>query len=115
VAQKTFPEFSVVEAGRGAASEPEPGLTRRLGAYNDKLFLAEHHMQAGWAGAKHSHVHDQVVYVVKGHLRVCVAQTTFEVGQGDSFVVRGGVEHQAWAVADSVVVDVFTPMREDYL
>jgi hypothetical protein len=40
---------------------------------------------------------------------------TFEAGQGDSFVVHGGVQHQASALAPSVVIDVFTPCREDYL
>jgi quercetin dioxygenase-like cupin family protein len=37
------------------------------------------------------------------------------VSAGDSFVVRGGIEHQATALADAVVLDVFTPCREDYL
>jgi len=36
------------------------------------------------------------------------------IGAGDTFVVRGGVEHQAWALEPAVVVDVFTPTRDDY-
>jgi quercetin dioxygenase-like cupin family protein len=39
----------------------------------------------------------------------------FVVGAGDSFVVKGGVEHQAWALEPAVVLDVFTPYREDYV
>ena len=35
--------------------------------------------------------------------------------QGDTFVVRGGVEHGASALEESLVIDVFTPCREDYL
>jgi quercetin dioxygenase-like cupin family protein len=97
------------------ATTPEAGLERRVGAYNDKIFLAEHRMENGWVGAAHSHPHDQVVYVVSGHLRVVTGDKTFEIRQGDSFVVRGGVLHQASALAPSVVIDVFTPCREDYL
>jgi quercetin dioxygenase-like cupin family protein len=82
-------------------------------ADNDKLFLAEHQMVKGWVGTVHSHAHDQVVYVVRGHLRVTCQGRTFEIRSGDSFVVRGGVEHGASALEDSVVVDVFTPCRED--
>ena len=95
-------------------SHPEPGLTRRVGAYNDKLFLAEHHMEKGWVGTKHRHPHDQMAFVIRGHLRVTAAERTFEVRAGDSFVVRGGVEHQATALEPSLVIDVFTPAREDY-
>ncbi len=51
----------------------------------------------------------------------CTARSTwmwpvgiFDVGEGESFVVDGGVEHQAWALEESEVLDVFTPMRDEY-
>jgi quercetin dioxygenase-like cupin family protein len=103
------------EAANIKPSQPEPGLTRRVGAYNDKLFLAEHVMEKGWVGAKHSHPHEQIVYVVLGHLKVTVGDESFDARAGDSFVVQGGVEHQASAVEPSLVIDVFTPRRDDYL
>jgi quercetin dioxygenase-like cupin family protein len=110
-----FPDVDFVAAGDARTSVPEAGLERRVGAYNDKLLLAEHRMENGWAGAAHRHPHDQIVYVVSGHLRIIAGDRTFEARQGDSFVVRGGVQHQASALAPSVVIDVFTPCREDYL
>jgi quercetin dioxygenase-like cupin family protein len=94
---------------------PEPGLERRILAHNPNLMLVEHVMEAGWAGARHSHPHDQLVYVLRGHIRVSSGSDVFEAHTGDSFVVNGGVEHQAWALEASVVLDVFTPTREDYL
>ncbi len=84
-------------------------------AYNDKLFLAEHQMVKGWGGAMHSHPHDQVVYIVRGHLRVNCQGKSFALRAGDTFVVRGGVQHGAFAIEDSLVIDVFTPCREDYI
>jgi quercetin dioxygenase-like cupin family protein len=110
-----YPDFSVAHSADAPNSTPEPGLVRRIGSYNDKLFLAEHRMEKGWVGARHSHPHEQVVYVISGELEVTITGTTFRVRAGDSFVVRGGVEHQASALADSLVIDVFTPCREDYL
>jgi mannose-6-phosphate isomerase-like protein (cupin superfamily) len=107
-------EVVVVPAGAAGASAPEPGLTRLVGAYNDKLFLAEDRME-GWIGAAHSHPHDQMAYVISRHLRVRAGERTFEVHTGDSFVIAGGVEHQATALETSVVIDVFTPCRTDYL
>jgi quercetin dioxygenase-like cupin family protein len=112
---KAFPDLVVVAHDKGLQSEPEEGLKRRVLAYNDKLFVAEHEMVKGWVGRVHSHPHDQAVYVVRGHLRVMCQGKTFEVRTGDTFAVRGGVEHGASALEDSVVVDVFTPCREDYI
>lgn len=110
-----YPDFILTDATAGNVSTPEPGLTRKVLAYNDKLFLAEHRMQKGWQGALHSHPHEQIVYIVSGHLRVKCEGKEYDVRGGDSFLVRGGIEHGASAVEDSVVVDVFTPCREDYL
>jgi quercetin dioxygenase-like cupin family protein len=93
----------------------EPGLRRRILAHNDKLMLVEHRMEAGWAGARHSHPQDQLVYVISGHLRFSAGDQSFEVKDGDSFVVKGGVEHQAWAIEPSSVLDIFTPYRPDYV
>jgi unsaturated pyranuronate lyase len=112
---KTIPDVVVVKHQDGKTSEPEAGLKRRVLAYNDKLFLAEHEMAKGWVGTVHSHPHDQIVYVVHGHLTVTSQGKTFEIRTGDTFVVRGGVEHRASALEDSLVIDVFTPWREDYI
>lgn len=110
-----YPELSRPPSAPPAFT-PEPGLTRRILANNPKLMLVDHHMEAGWVGTRHSHPHDQLVYIISGHLTVhCGSAEPFEVRAGDSFVVRGGVEHQARAHEASHVLDVFTPTREDYL
>ena len=111
----TFSDFCVVYSSDTAVTAPEKGLVRRIGAYNDKLLLAEHRMEKGWRGTRHQHPHDQVVYVVGGQIVVVVGNEVFTACAGDSFVVRGGVEHEAAALEDSVVIDVFTPCRNDYL
>src|SRR5258708_12391136 len=112
---KKFPDLIVVKQEAAKESKPEPGLTRKVMAYNDKLFLAEHQMSRGWAGSVHSHPHDQIVYVVRGHLKVTCQGKTFDVREGDSFVVRGGVEHGASALDDSLVIAVFPPFQQHYI
>lgn len=113
--ERVFPDLVVIKSGEARESTPEPGLTRKVLAYNDKLFLVEHRMQKGWAGALHSHLHEQVAYVISGHLKVTCLGQTFDARAGDSYVVRGGVEHGAAALEESLVVDIFTPCREDYI
>ena len=109
------PDVVFTPAGKVRSSSPEPGLSRLVGAFNDKLFLAEHRMEKGWIGTAHSHRHDQMAYVISGHLSIRAGEEMFEARAGDSFVIRGGVEHQARALEPSVVIDVFTPCREDYV
>jgi quercetin dioxygenase-like cupin family protein len=112
---QVFPEFSYVKGSAVKQSQPEPGLSRGVGAANNKLMVVEHRMEKGWVGARHSHPHEQIVYVISGHLKVTCGDTTFEVSSGDSFVVKGGIEHQASAIENSHVIDVFTPCRNEYL
>lgn len=115
VRSSEFSDLIVVRAAEAPETSPERGLTRKIMAYNDKLFLVEHRMDKGWSGKVHSHPHDQVVYVIRGHLKVTCGPTSFDARTGDSFLVRGGVQHGASAVEESVVVDIFTPCREDYI
>ena len=89
-------------------------MTRQVLAHNDELMLVRHYFEQGWTGERHSHPHHQLVYVVKGALQVEVEGEAFDVLAGDSFIVNGGVEHQASALEASEVLDIFTPAREDY-
>jgi quercetin dioxygenase-like cupin family protein len=107
-------DFSFVAAEDVRSFSPETGMVRQVLAHNNKLMLIRHFFEKGWAGAKHSHPHEQLVYVVTGKIHVDVAGRTFDVQAGESFVVEGGVEHQAWALESSEVLDIFTPVREDY-
>ncbi|WP_035358906.1 cupin domain-containing protein [Edaphobacter aggregans] len=93
---------------------PEPGMRRQVLANTDQLMLIRHYFDADWVGARHSHPHYQLVYVISGAIRVDVGGKVFDARAGDSFIVDGGVEHQASALETSEVLDVFTPTREDY-
>jgi len=95
-------------------SSPEPGMLRQVLAHNPHLMLVRHRLERGWTGALHSHPHHQIVYVVSGQIRFDAGGKSSELRSGDSVVVNGGVEHQAWALADSEILDIFTPSREEY-
>jgi quercetin dioxygenase-like cupin family protein len=110
----TSENIRLVELKDRRVFSPEAGLSRQVLAYTSKLMLVRHLMEKGWVGARHSHPHEQLVYIIRGHLRFTGGEKTFEVREGDSFVVPGGTEHQASAVEESEVLDVFTPFREDY-
>jgi quercetin dioxygenase-like cupin family protein len=93
---------------------PEPGMIRQVLAWNPHLMLVRHKFEAGWKGARHSHPHHQLVYVVRGHIHFAANGKSWEMRAGDSVVVDGGVEHEASAFEASEVLDVFTPYRQEY-
>lgn len=93
---------------------PEPGMERQVLAYSPHLMLVRHIFKKGWNGARHSHPHHQMVYIVRGHIRFEAEGKSWDLRSGDSIVVDGDVHHQASALEDSEVLDIFTPYREDY-
>lgn len=114
----TSPEFPDVMrrlASDAVVFHPEPGLERRVLAHNPNMMLVEHRMAKGWVGTRHSHPHDQLVYVIAGRIGFRCGGESFEAAAGDSFVVKGGRPHEAWALEAAIVLDVFTPYREDYV
>ena len=108
------PSTQPVSLKDAKAVAAEEGLERQVLAFTSRVMLVRHLLKAGWKGARHSHPHEQLVYVVSGRLQFVSGDASFEAGPGDSFVVPGGVEHQAAALEDAEVLDVFVPFREDY-
>jgi len=107
-------KIAVISSDDAGMSVPEPGLRRQVMAFSPSMMLVRHRMAKGWIGARHSHPHEQMVYVVSGHIEFEEPAAKFDAKAGDCFLVPGGVEHQARAFEDSEVLDVFTPYREDY-
>jgi len=107
-------EIQVIPSNDPLMTHPEDGLRRQVMSFSHNMMLVRHRMRKGWVGARHSHPHEQMVYVVSGHIIFEHPGGRFEAKTGDSFLVPGGVEHQASALEESEVLDVFTPYREDY-
>src|SRR5579875_3523308 len=101
--------IEVTHSDASGMTTPEPGLKRQVMSYSPGMMLVRHTMKNGWVGTRHSHPHEQMVYIISGHIRFEYPGGAFEVKGGDCFLVPGGVEHQASALADCEVLDIFTP------
>lgn len=104
----------IVRLKETSTTFPEEGLSRQILAFDPGMMLVRHLMRPGWKGARHSHPHAQMVYVIRGRLRFVRGTEVFEAAAGDSFIVPGGMEHEAAALEESEVLDFFVPSREDY-
>ena len=91
-----------------------PGLTRRVLANSDAMMVVEFTFAKGVEVPQHTHPHEQVGYVVSGHMRMTIGEQTAECNSGDSYHASPDVPHSGVALEPSVVVDVFSPPREDY-
>ena len=63
----------------------------------------------------HSHPHEQTGLMISGKMNFTIAGETRTVEKGDSWAIPGNIEHDVVSLEDSVVIEVFSPIREDYL
>lgn len=109
----------VIELADASSEEPEPGITAAQLAHGERLH-AQHVTLgpgAGIDGEPHSHPHEQLTYVLAGRLVMTIDGEEFTLSAGDSLVIPGDTPHMAHNDTDeeAVLLDVFTPPREDLL
>lgn len=91
------------------------GVTRRILAYTDGLMCVENAFEAGAVGALHSHPHTQITYVVSGKFEFTIGDETRVVTTGDTLLKENGVVHGCTCLEAGKLLDIFNPMREDFL
>jgi quercetin dioxygenase-like cupin family protein len=92
-----------------------PGIRRKTLSYGAETLMAEFRLLAGYPLPIHDHPQEQTGYLVSGRIRLTIGGDTHDVAPGDSWSVPGGVPHGAEVLEDAVAVEVFSPVREDYL
>ena len=91
------------------------GTGRRILAYDGQLMAVEVSFETGAVGSVHTHPHTQCSYVLSGRFSYSVEGEAVELNPGDSIVVPGGLPHGTVCLEQGVLLDVFTPCREDFL
>ncbi len=91
------------------------GIEQKTLVHGDKTLMVEFVLQKDAILPLHSHPHEQIGYLVKGQIRLTIGTAVHEVLPGDSWCIRSGVLHGAEIIEESVAVEVFSPVREDYL
>ncbi len=91
------------------------GLKRRIAAYHDNLMCVEMHFEKGAEGVMHSHPHEQISYVISGKFEFTVGDKTHVISAGDCTLKQPNIEHGAVCLEPGVLIDFFTPCREDFL
>jgi quercetin dioxygenase-like cupin family protein len=91
-----------------------PQVSRRA-IHTAGLTIARLNLQKGAVVPEHSHVHEQIATVERGALQFSIGGQELILRDGQSLAIPSNVPHGVVALEDTVVVDVFSPRREDWL
>ena len=91
------------------------GTTRRILAHNETLMAVEVGFETGAVGAAHTHPHTQISYALSGRFRYTIEGVDSILCPGDSIVVSSGLVHGTESLEAGVLLDIFTPRRDDFL
>lgn len=95
--------------------EVGPGLKRQIHGFDDKIMLVKVHFEPGAVGKLHEHHHSQVTYVESGEFEMTIGEEVKTIRGGDSYYIPPHVMHGCVCVKTGVLIDVFSPVREDFL
>jgi quercetin dioxygenase-like cupin family protein len=91
------------------------GIVRQILGYDPSIMMVRVEFDKGAVGDVHSHIHSQIAYVESGEFEVFIDGETRRLGPGDSFYAPPNRDHGVVCLKPGVLIDVFSPMREDFL
>jgi len=91
-----------------------PQIDRQM-VVGDKIMVARVLLAKGAHVPLHHHHNEQVTYILEGALKFAIGGKEVVVRAGEVLCIPSNMPHEAWAVEDTVDLDVFTPPREDWL
>jgi quercetin dioxygenase-like cupin family protein len=91
------------------------GVRRKIMAYDEKLMLVKVEFETGGIGPVHQHPHVQMSHVESGSFEIEIAGEKKVLNAGDAFYIPSNIWHGAVCLQAGVLIDMFSPMREDFL
>ncbi len=91
-----------------------PEIARRV-VHSERMTTARIYIKKGGVVPRHSHDNEQISHVLEGRLRFELDGGSHEVGAGEIMALAPNEPHRVVALEDSVAMDVFTPVRQDWL
>lgn len=91
------------------------GVTRLIMGYDESIMMVKVTFEQGARGEAHSHDHSQTTYVVSGLFEFTIDGDTQLVEAGDGLYIRPNALHSCVCLGKGELIDVFSPIREDFL
>jgi quercetin dioxygenase-like cupin family protein len=90
------------------------GTIRGHYAHLPGMTIGEVRLDAGTVVPLHAHPHEQISYVIDGQFEFTVDDETTTLGPGMAVMIPGGAIHGGKTLTECLVIDVFSPARDDY-
>ena len=94
---------------------PAPGIQRQIMGYDGQLMMVKVKFETGAIGTVHTHYHSQATYVASGKFELTIGEEKKVLSVGDGYYVAPDVAHGCVCLEAGVLIDTFSPMREDFL
>jgi quercetin dioxygenase-like cupin family protein len=99
-----------------AAVHAGEGVERKQLSRGGSMMMTEVTFKKGAVGDIHSHSHEQISYIIQGSFEFHLDGSVQKVGKGDSIYVPSNTLHGVKSLEEnSIILDIFTPQREDFL
>lgn len=92
-----------------------PGVKRKIMAWDERLMVVKVEFEKGGVGTVHKHPHSQITHIESGIFEVEIDGEKKVLTTGDAFYIPTNVLHGAVCLEAGVLIDVFSPMREDFV
>ncbi|KKI89835.1 cupin [Bacillus sp. SA1-12] len=99
----------------GKWESAEPGVKRKIFQPGEGLMMMEVQFEKGAEGYQHSHIHEQMSYCIKGKIAFRIDGEETILNQGETIYIPSNAKHGVTALEESILLDTFTPVREDLL
>lgn len=91
------------------------GIEMRALAWEQKTLLCEFKLEKGYRIPPHKHPYEQTGYLVSGKLNFRIENKWNLAESGDSWSIPENIEHEVEILENAVVIELFSPIRPDYL
>jgi quercetin dioxygenase-like cupin family protein len=95
--------------------EAREGILRKTLVWGEEALLSEYILEGGSILPVHKHPEEQLGYLVAGHIILYIDGEKCEAYPGDSWAIPANVEHSADIIEDSIAIEIFSPVRREYL
>jgi quercetin dioxygenase-like cupin family protein len=95
--------------------ELAPGIRRRTVTHGTTMYQMVAELEAGSIMPEHKHPQEQIMHIISGRMKVNAGNDSRELGPGESFYLASNVPHGVETLEKTVVLDTFSPPRDEYL
>src|SRR5438876_2667030 len=105
---------TVIRGSEAPSVQMNEKVSRKTLAWGDRTLLSEVTLPKDGVVPIHAHHYEQIGYISSGALEFTIGDEVQVVRQGDGYIIPANVRHGCRALEDTVALDIFSPVRDEY-